>query len=63
MKKTRINLKKVKFMDCYPNTNNISKVCDLNGCSYYERCKPITRKKYNKISKKMKIPKLFSWFL
>jgi hypothetical protein len=62
MKKTRKNLKKVRFMDCDPKTNNISKVCDLNGCSYYDRCKPITKKKYNKLTKKMKIPKLFKWF-
>lgn len=61
--KTKKNFKKVKFMDCDPKINYISKVCDLNGCSYYERCKPISRKKYNKLTKKIKIPKLFSWFL
>jgi hypothetical protein len=60
--KTKRNLKN-QFMDCDPKIHNLSKICNLTKCSYYQRCKSITKKKYNKLSKKIKVPKLFSWFL
>ena len=62
MRKTKRKVKKVRFMDCDPKTNTISKVCNLNKCKYYERCKPITKSKYNKLTKKMKIPGLLGLF-
>ena len=55
--------KRKTFKNCNPKVNNLTKDCEIGKCSYYSRCKSITRKKYNKLKKKIKkTPKLFNWF-
>jgi hypothetical protein len=60
MNKTKKNILK----NCNPKKNNLTYFCEVlptGKCEYYHQCKRITKKKYDKLKKKIKIPKLYSW--
>ena len=48
------------FPNCDPKMHNLTEICEVKrkrgrtkGCKYFKRCKRVTRKKYEKLLKKM----------